>query len=137
MALDNKVGVVVAPNFALGAVLMIHFAEKVAAFFDDAEIVELHREKKLDAPSGTAIATEIAIQKTKENRAGREINIHSIRLPGLLAHQEVIFGTAGQTLRIRHDTVNIECYMPGLLLAVKEVAKHTGLVYGLDKLLDL
>jgi 4-hydroxy-tetrahydrodipicolinate reductase len=137
LALDNNVGVVVASNFALGAVLMIHLAEKAAPFFDDVEIVELHREKKLDSPSGTAIATKNAINKTEEHGTERETYIHSIRLPGLLAHQEVIFGSTGETLHIRHDTVNTECYMPGLLLAVKEVARHTGLVYGLDRLLNL
>jgi 4-hydroxy-tetrahydrodipicolinate reductase len=154
LAKANGVGAVVAPNFALGAVLMIHLARVAARFFDYAEIIEMHHEQKLDAPSGTALSTARAIREArqkpflhpkvhKESLSGTRggqlegVAVHSVRLPGLLAHQEVIFGTAGQTLSIRHDTINRECYMPGVMLAAKKVAEHKGLVFGLDKLLGL
>ncbi|MEW6033980.1 MAG: 4-hydroxy-tetrahydrodipicolinate reductase [Chloroflexota bacterium] len=150
----NAVGAVVAPNFALGAVLLMHLAEVASRFFDYAEILELHHEKKLDAPSGTAISTARAMaeargrpflhpQVQKEILGGTRggemqgIAIHSVRLPGLLAHQEVILGGPGQTLTLRHDTLSRECYMPGVILAVREVVKRKGLTYGLDKLLGL
>jgi len=152
MARASGVGVVVASNFALGAVVMIHLAKVAARFFDHAEIIELHHDQKLDAPSGTALSTAMAIAEAKgkpflyskvqkESLSGTRggelggVALHSVRLPGLLAHQEVIFGAAGQTLSIRHDTINRACYMPGVLLAVKKVSEHQGLVYGLDKLL--
>ena len=151
---DNGVGAVVAPNFALGAMMMIHMAKLGAKFFDYAEIIEMHHEKKLDAPSGTALSTARAMVESrgkpfiypsqqKEAASGSRgsehdgIAIHSVRMPGLLAHQEVILGGPGQTLSIRHDTINRECYMPGVLLAIKGVGKFKGLVYGLDKLLGL
>jgi 4-hydroxy-tetrahydrodipicolinate reductase len=154
LARDNKLGAIVAPNFALGAVVMIHMAKIAARFFDYAEIIELHHEQKLDAPSGTASSTAQAMleargkpfsysktqKETLSNTRGGEkegIAIHSIRLPGLMAHQEVLFGAAGQTLRIRHDTINRECYMPGVILAIQRVGEIKGLVYGLDKLLGL
>ena len=149
----NKVGAVVAPNFALGAVLMVHLARVAARYLDYAEIIELHHHQKVDAPSGTALATARAMaqargkpfhQPSGQGKAqpsrGEQvegINIHSVRLPGLLAHQEVILGGPGQTLSIRHDTISRECYMPGIMLAVKEVVKREGLVYGLDTLLGL
>ncbi len=155
-ALANKYGVggMVAPNFALGAVLMMYLAKKTAPFFDYAEIIELHHETKADAPSGTAAATARTIREARgqalkrnvpaiESVAGTRagslegVTIHSVRLPGYLAHQEVIFGTAGQTLSIRHDTINRTCYLPGILLAVKHVIGHKGFVYGLDQLLGL
>ncbi len=147
-----KVGVVVAPNFALGAVLMMHLAKIVAKYMDYAEVIELHHHLKADAPSGTALLTAKSIAESRGkpfSRAegqgsaisrGQEldgVSIHSVRLPGLMAHQEVLFGTAGQTLSIRHDTINRECYLPGIVIAVKEVSKYTGLVYGLDTLLNL
>ena len=117
-----------APNFALGAVLMIRFAAEAARLFAQAEIVELHHATKLDAPSGTAKATAEAI--------GRETPIHSVRLPGLLAHQEVIFGSAGETLTIRHDTTSREAFTPGVLLALDRVrGLPPGLTVGLDALL--
>jgi 4-hydroxy-tetrahydrodipicolinate reductase len=117
-----------APNFALGAVLMIRFATEAARLFEQAEIVELHHATKLDAPSGTAKATAEAI--------GRETPIHSVRLPGLLAHQEVIFGSAGETLTIRHDTTSREAFTPGVLLALDRVrGLPPGLTVGLDALL--
>jgi 4-hydroxy-tetrahydrodipicolinate reductase len=149
----HRVGAVVASNFALGAVLMIHLAKLAAKYLDYAEIIELHHHQKVDAPSGTAISTAKAMAQARGkpfyrppeskgvlgSRGGEVegINIHSVRLPGLMAHQEVILGTAGQTLSIRHDTINRECYMPGVILAVKEVVKRQGLVYGLDALLGL
>ncbi len=153
MAKAGKVGAVVAPNFALGAVLMIHLAKVAAKYFDYAEIIELHHHLKADAPSGTALSTARAMvkargkafsypsaQKTPSESRGEQldgITIHSVRLPGLMAHQEVLLGTSGQTLSIRHDTISRECYMPGVILAVKEVVKRQGLVYGLDALLGL
>jgi 4-hydroxy-tetrahydrodipicolinate reductase len=153
LAKAGKVGAVVAPNFALGAILMMHFAKIAARYVDYAEIIELHHDTKADAPSGTALSTARAMAaakgkpllqpsgkgETAESRGQKleGITIHSVRLPGLLAHQEVILGAAGQTLSIRHDTIGRECYMPGVILAVKKVAKHRGLVHGLDTLLGL
>ena len=153
LATAHKVGAVMAPNFALGAVLMIHLAKIVAKYFDGAEIIELHHHRKADSPSGTALATAKAMaaargklfelspqqRQTSESRGRQveDINIHSVRLPGLMAHQEVLLGGPGQTLSIRHDTINRECYMPGVILAIKEVVKRQGLIYGLDTLLDL
>jgi 4-hydroxy-tetrahydrodipicolinate reductase len=117
-----------APNFALGAVLMMRFAEEAAKSFPRAEIVELHNEAKRDAPSGTAKATAA--------RMGTDPAIHSVRLPGLVAHQEVIFGGAGETLTIRHDTTSREAFVPGVLLALDKVrALPPGLTVGLDALL--
>ena len=149
----HRVGAVVAPNFALGAVLMMHLAKIAAKYLDYAEIIELHHHLKVDAPSGTARATARAMadargkpfshpperSKTSSSRGElvEGVTIHSVRLPGLLAHQEVILGGPGQTLSIRHDTISRECYMPGVILAVKEIVKRQGLVYGLDTLLGL
>ncbi len=153
LAVENKVGAVVAPNFALGAVLMIHLAKVASKYLDYAEIIELHHHQKADSPSGTALSTAKAMAKArgklfyqpsaqeKSSRSRGEqvegVTIHSVRLPGLLAHQEVILGGPGQTLTIRHDTISRECYMPGVILAIKEVVKHEGLVYSLDTLLGL
>ena len=149
----KKVGIVAASNFALGAVLMIHLSKLAGKFFDHAEIIELHHDKKLDAPSGTANTTAKAMVEARgkaflppsaqgaasasRGEVTGNINIHAVRLPGLMAHQEVIFGGAGQTLTIRHDTINRECYMPAVLLAVKEAAKNKKYIYGLDNLLGL
>jgi 4-hydroxy-tetrahydrodipicolinate reductase len=117
-----------APNFALGAVLMMRFAEEAAGVFPRAEIVELHAETKLDAPSGTAKATAA--------RMGTDPEIHSIRLPGLVAHHEVVFGGPGETLTIRHDTTSREAFVPGVLRAVEAVrGLAPGLTVGLDALL--
>jgi 4-hydroxy-tetrahydrodipicolinate reductase len=117
-----------APNFALGAVLMMRFAEEAARSFRSAEIVELHNEAKRDAPSGTAKATAA--------RMGTDPAIHSVRLPGLVAHQEVIFGGVGETLTIRHDTTSREAFVPGVLLAIERVRSlPAGLTVGLDALL--
>jgi len=148
----HQVGVVVAPNFALGAVLMMHLAKIAAKYMDYAEVIELHHHLKADAPSGTALLTAKSMVQSRgkpfNRAAGQEsapsrgqeldgVSIHSVRLPGLMAHQEVLFGAAGQTLSIRHDTINRECYLPGIIIAVKEVSKYKGLVYGLDTLLKL
>jgi 4-hydroxy-tetrahydrodipicolinate reductase len=152
LARAHKIGAVVAPNFALGAVLMMHLAKIAARHLDYAEITELHHHLKVDAPSGTALATAraMATARGKPFRSPEQakaapsrgevvdgIAIHSVRLPGLMAHQEVMFGTAGQTLSIRHDTISREAFMPGVILAVREVVKLKGLIYGLDALLGL
>jgi 4-hydroxy-tetrahydrodipicolinate reductase len=152
LALAHQVGAVVAPNFALGAVLMMHLARIAARYFDYAEIIELHHHLKADAPSGTALSTARAMAEARgrpfdvpqpkpvsvsrgESVAG--VAIHSVRLPGLLAHQEVIFGGPGQTLSLRHDTISRECFMPGVIMAIKKVVGCKGLIYGLDTLLGL
>lgn len=144
----------VAANFAIGAVLMMHFAELAAPWFETAEIIELHHDAKVDAPSGTAIVTagrmaaasaewakDPTTNEVLEGARGGQgpggIPIHSVRLRGLFAHQEVLLGTAGQSLTIRHDTYDRTCYMPGVLLAVKRVAERPGLTLGLEPLLDL
>ena len=153
LAIANKVGVVVAPNFALGAVLMMHLTNIAAKYFDYAEIIELHHHLKVDSPSGTALSTARAMAAARgkpfnrppehgkaSNSRGEQvegISIHSVRLPGLLAHQEVLLGGPGQTLTIRNDAISRECYMPGIILAIKEVVKRQGLIYGLDALLGL
>jgi 4-hydroxy-tetrahydrodipicolinate reductase len=123
----------VAPNFAIGAVLMMQFAAEAARHMAKAEIIELHHDRKVDAPSGTAARTA----KLMREAGGREVPIHSVRLPGLVAHQEVILGDVGQTLTIRHDSIDRESFMPGVLLAVRKVAGLTeSPVVGLEKLLD-
>lgn len=143
---------VIAPNFAIGAVLMMRFAELAAPYFETAEVIELHHDEKIDAPSGTAILTaqrmaaassdwaEEPTQKTVldgvrggEGAAG--IRIHSVRLRGLVAHQEVVLGTTGQSLTIRHDSYDRTSFMPGVLLAVRAVPERPGLTVGLDNLL--
>lgn len=151
-----NVPVFIAPNFAIGAVLMMRFAQEAARLFDSAEIIEYHHDKKVDAPSGTAFKTALLMRESRgedfvcvggdsaeegstapHSRGGNigGIAIHSVRLAGYLAHQEVIFGMAGQTLNIRHDTITRECYMPGVLMAVKKVRELSGLTYGLEKIL--
>jgi len=125
---DAPVSVFYAPNFAIGAVLMMRFAAEAAKHLDRAEIVELHHAAKLDAPSGTA--------KLTAERMGGDVPIHSVRLPGLNAHQEVILGDAGQTLSIRHDAISREAYTPGVLLALEKLPSlPPGLTVGLDALL--
>jgi 4-hydroxy-tetrahydrodipicolinate reductase len=150
----ERVGAVVASNFALSAVLMMQFAREAARFFDSAEIIELHHDQKVDAPSGTAKTTaEMMVEArgrpfvhpetekfTVEGARGGELGgiaIHSVRLPGLVAHQEVIFGAVGQTLTIRQDSTGRESYMPGVLLAARKVLELDHLVVGLDELLGL
>lgn len=125
---DVPVAVFYAPNFAFGAVLMMRFAEQAAQYFDSAEIVELHNSAKLDAPSGTAKQTASLI--------GGDVPIHSVRLPGLVAHQEVLFGGAGELLTIRHDTLSRAAFVPGVLLALERLATlPPGVTVGLDALL--
>ena len=151
---ERGVGAVVASNFAIGAVLMIYLAKLAAPFFDAAEIVELHHDRKVDAPSGTALATAREMSAArgkpfdrnvpeKETLAGTRaaevggVTIHSVRLPGLVAHQEVIFGGRGQTLSIRHDSTGRESFLPGILLATREVMGREELVRGLESLVGL
>lgn len=154
LAAARRVGAVIAPNFAVGAVLMMEFSRQAAKYFPHVEIIELHHDRKRDAPSGTAVRTasliasargEAPAPPVKEDetvagaRGGRadNVRVHSVRLPGLVAHQEVIFGGPGQTLTIRHDSINEDSFMPGLLLAVRKARALSGLVYGLEKLLEL
>jgi len=146
-------GVLFAPNFALGAVLLMKFSTEAAKYFKWAEIIEYHHERKLDAPSGTARRTADMMRKAREDgfrtpvdseesvkgvRGGSlgGLRIHSVRLPGKLAHQEVILAAPGETLTIRHDATDRESYMPGVLLATRKVQEMTGLVVGLEKILD-
>ncbi|HEX2266684.1 MAG TPA: 4-hydroxy-tetrahydrodipicolinate reductase [Actinomycetota bacterium] len=148
----HESNVIVAPNFAIGAVLLQLFSALAARYFAAAEIIELHHEGKADAPSGTALATAERMAKARQEawsgptgesldgvRGGDVdgIRIHSVRLPGLVAHQEVIFGGTGQTLTVRHDSLQRESFMPGVLLAIKSVVHHRGLTVGLEPLLDL
>lgn len=133
---SQGVPVLVAPNFAMGAVLMMQFARQAALHLHACEIVELHHEGKLDAPSGTSRLTRLRVEETwRESGTEREVPIHSVRLPGLVAHQEVIFGGLGETLTIRHDSLSRESFMPGVLLAVKRVRGLQGLVVGLENIL--
>jgi 4-hydroxy-tetrahydrodipicolinate reductase len=149
----NESNVFVAPNFAIGAVLMMRFAAQASRWMPSAEIIELHHDGKADAPSGTAMKTAEEIAKarpsggeakpSKEVAAGARggevagIHVHSVRLPGLVAHQEVILGGPGQSLSIRHDSYDRASFMPGVLLAIKNIAKRPGLTYGLENLLEL
>lgn len=145
---------IVAPNFALGAVILKKLAEQAAAFFDYVDVVEAHHEMKIDAPSGFSLAiargvrdsrgsdfqrNETTVHHLPETRGGDVggVGIHSLRLPGRSAHHEVIFGAAGQTLSIRHDTLGRDCYMPGVLRCVREVARRPGLTVGLEAVLGL
>jgi 4-hydroxy-tetrahydrodipicolinate reductase len=132
LAAESKANCFVAPNFAIGAVLMMEASKMIASHMPDCEIIELHHEQKLDAPSGTAKRTAELIA---EAGGSSNVPIHSIRLPGLVAHQEVIFGGLGQTLSIRHDSIARESFMPGVLLAVRKVGELDGLVVGLEHLL--
>lgn len=149
-----KVGCVLASNFALGAILMQYFARTASRFYSNAEIIEMHHDQKIDAPSGTALATaqmmadargEPFAQPTteKQNLAGTRggelggVTIHSVRQPGLVAHQEVMFGAPGETLRVRHDSMDRISFMPGVVLSVREVMKLDHLVRGLDSLIGL
>ena len=149
----SESNVFVAPNFAIGAVLMMRFSAAASKWLPSVEIIELHHDKKADAPSGTAIKTAEEIAKarpeggeappSKEVAAGARgaevagIHVHSVRLPGLVAHQEVIHGGPGQSLTIRHDSYDRASFMPGVLLAVKAITKHPGLTYGLENLLEI
>jgi 4-hydroxy-tetrahydrodipicolinate reductase len=132
MCLGRRVPV----NFAMGAVLMMRFAEEAAKHFGACEIVELHHEAKVDAPSGTARLTRLRIEKAwREGGSEKDVPVHSVRLPGLVAHQEVIFGGLGETLTVRHDSLSRESFMPGVVLAVKRVRGLQGLVVGLENIL--
>lgn len=152
-AVESGSNAFVAPNFAIGAVLLMHFATAAARHFDRAEIIELHHDQKADAPSGTALRTAELMNAERgewpergdsvesvEGARGASvggIRIHSVRLPGLVAHQEVILGTSGQTLSIRHDSIDRVGFMPGVLLAVKAVPSMPGLTVGLEEILGL
>ncbi len=154
LAQQHQVGIIIAPNFALGAVLMIYLARAAARFFDYADVTELHHEAKIDAPSGTAVAIARATVEGKGGpftapKAAKEIipgtrggdhqgvSIHSARMPGLVAHHQLIFGTLGQTLTIRHDSINRESFMPGVTMAIREAVQSPGLIVGLDKIMGL
>ncbi len=148
----EEVNVVIAPNFSVGAVLSQRLAEEAARFFPAAEVIELHHDQKLDAPSGTAAATAARIAAgRREEWSGPEaenvegvrggdvqgVRVHSVRLPGLVAHQEIIFGGPGQTLSIRHDATDRSSFIPGVLYAIKEVGRRPGVTIGLEPLLGL
>lgn len=156
LASNPKVGAVIAPNFGLGAVLMMQFAAKAAKYFESVEIVELHHPEKADAPSGTASRTAELITEARKNsqrpampdktssgldgaRGAKvgDVPVHSVRLRGLVAHQEVLLGDQGETLSIRHDSIDRSGFMPGVLLAVREVINRPGLTFGLEHLMDL
>ena len=156
LASHPKVGAVIAPNFGLGAVLMMQFAAKAAQYFESVEIVELHHPEKADAPSGTASRTAELITEARKNsqrpampdktssgldgaRGAKvgDVPVHSVRLRGLVAHQEVLLGDQGETLSIRHDSIDRSGFMPGVLLAIREVINKPGLTFGLEHLMDL
>ncbi len=153
---NPKVGVLIAPNFGLGAVLMMQFAKSAAKHFESAEIIELHHPEKVDAPSGTATRTaELINEARREANLGKmpdktaksidgargakigEVPIHSVRLRGLVAHQEVLFGDKGELLTIRHDSLDRSGFMPGVLVGIREVSSNPGLTVGLEKYLNL
>ena len=154
LAREHEVGVFIAPNFAMGAVLMLHLAKVAARHFDYADLTEMHHEAKIDAPSGTALAIARAAAEGKSGdftapeaqkqlvagtRGGTSqgVTIHSARMPGRMAHHELVFGALGQTLTIRHDSINRESFMPGVMMAVRHVVKNPGLTVGLDKIMGL
>jgi 4-hydroxy-tetrahydrodipicolinate reductase len=151
-----EVGVLIAPNFAIGAILSMRFAEQAARFFESVEVIELHHPNKADAPSGTAFRTAERIAAVRaiagspanpdatstpdDGARGADVGgvrVHSVRLRGLVAHQEVLFGNEGECLTIRHDSISRASFVPGVLLAVRHIAKRPGLTVGLDPLLDL
>lgn len=154
-ALASKSKVLIAPNFSIGAVIMIKVCGLVAKYFDSCEIIELHHDKKKDAPSGTSISTAEEISRQKNFSSGRlreeetetvsgsrgafvnGIHIHSVRLSGLLAHQEVIFGCCGQTLSIRHDSLDRTAFYPGVILAIRSIDDLSNFTFGLDKLIKI
>jgi 4-hydroxy-tetrahydrodipicolinate reductase len=151
---SQTTAVLIAPNFAIGAVLSMHFAKQAARFFESAEVIELHHPQKADAPSGTAARTAKLIAEARkdlppnpdatstglEGARGADVDgipVHSVRLAGLVAHQEVLFGTQGETLTIRHDSLDRTSFVPGVLLAVRRVHERPGLTVGIEPLLDL
>lgn len=148
----KNTGCIIAPNFTTGAVLMMLFAQTAAKYFNNAEIIEYHHNQKKDAPSGTAMKTAQMMAEVNKNlKAGNcpeeelvkgsrggeyeNIHLHAVRMPGFMASQEVVFGAPGQILKIRHDSVNRECYMPGVLMAVKNVYENNKFIYGLENIL--
>ncbi len=154
LANEHGVGIIIAPNFAMGAVLMVHLAKLAARFFDYADLTEMHHEAKIDAPSGTALAIARAavegkgggftsIPAEKELIAGPRggnfegVSVHSARMPGRVAHHELVFGALGQTLTIRHDSINRESFMPGVTMAIREVVNRKGLTVGLENIMGL
>jgi 4-hydroxy-tetrahydrodipicolinate reductase len=154
LAAKPDVSALIAPNFAIGAVLSMHFARQAAPFYESVEVIELHHPHKADAPSGTAARTAALIAEARKElppnpdattaslpgARGADIDgvpVHSVRLAGLVAHQEVLFGTAGETLTIRHDSLDRTSFVPGVLLAVRRVAEHPGLTVGIESLLNL
>src|ERR1700743_3555058 len=154
LAAKPGVSVLIAPNFAIGAVLSMHFAKQAAPFFDSAEVIELHHPHKADAPSGTATRTAKLIAEARKDlppnpdatstslpgARGADVDgipVHSVRLAGLVAHQEILFGTEGETLTIRHDSLDRASFMPGVLLAVRNVARLPGLTVGIEGLLGV
>jgi 4-hydroxy-tetrahydrodipicolinate reductase len=154
LAATPQTGVLIAPNFAIGAVLSMYFAQKAAPYFESAEVIELHHPQKADAPSGTATRTAELIAQARKGMPpnpdatstglpgarGADVEgipVHSVRLTGLVAHQEVLFGTMGETLTIRHDSLDRTSFVPGVLLAVRQIARRPGLTLGLEPLLDL
>ncbi|MGM0854432.1 MAG: 4-hydroxy-tetrahydrodipicolinate reductase [Bacillota bacterium] len=153
LAESKSLGCIIAPNFAIGAVLMMKFSQMAAKYFNDVEIIELHHDQKLDAPSGTAVKTAEMIREVRESKQqghpdekethsgarGANVDgmhIHSVRLPGLIAHQQVMLGAEGQTLTIRHDSFNRGSFMSGVKVSVDTVMKLDTLVYGLENILD-
>ena len=149
---EKNTSVLIAPNFAIGAVLSMHFAKQAAPFFDSAEVIELHHPHKADAPSGTAARTAKLIAEARKGlppnpdatssslpgARGADVEgipVHSVRLAGLVAHQEILFGTQGETLTIRHDSLDRTSFVPGVLLAVRRIRERPGLTVGLDTLL--
>lgn len=152
LAQDNGVGIAIIPNFAIGAVLMMKFAAEAAKYFPDVEIIEMHHDQKIDAPSGTALKTAEMINENRPRKTPRlvhelekvagsrggdvdSIRVHSVRLPGFVAHQEVIFGGVGQSLKIRHDSLDRTGFMPGVIMTVKKMIAVQGLVYGMENLM--
>jgi 4-hydroxy-tetrahydrodipicolinate reductase len=154
LAIENNVGVFIAPNFTVGVAVMMHLVREASRFFDYADLLETHHEAKIDAPSGTALAIAQAAAEGKGSsfnapvaekalvagtRGGTHegVVIHSARMPGKVAHHEIVFGHVGQTLSIKHDSVNRESFMPGVMLAIREIRNRPGLTIGLDKLMGL
>ncbi|MCU7824740.1 4-hydroxy-tetrahydrodipicolinate reductase [Kitasatospora sp. DSM 101779] len=156
LAESPDTGLLIAPNFSIGAVLGMQFAQKAAQYFESVEVVELHHDRKADAPSGTATRTAqlIAAARKDAGRAPQQdptthelpgargadvdgVPVHAVRLRGLLAHQEILFGDTGETLTIRHDSLHHSCFMPGILLGVRKVVDTPGLTFGLEHFLDL
>ena len=133
-ALEMNTSAMIVPNFAIGAILMMDFAKKAAKYMPNAEIIELHHDQKLDKPSGTALKTRVGMLENidKEGQSDELVPIHSVRLPGLVAHQEVIFGGLGQTLTIRHDSISRDSFMPGVGLALERIESFKGLKIGLE-----